>query len=114
MSMVPGQGVSAQSLRGMTQQQREKKKIKEWLDSLGPRCFHFPVLANGYGKNGVGDRVACIDGRFIMIEVLAEGEPPKKWQAKRIEEAQAAGGVGIAVHFAHELISYLAMTGFLF
>lgn len=94
-----------------TQQQREKAKIRDWLDGLGPRCFHFPVLAGGYGKAGIGDRVCCIDGFFIMCEVCGAGAGVSKWQEQRISEVLNAGGIAFWCHTLDEFIYKLGVFG---
>ena len=68
----------------------EKDDICKYLDSIGAWYFR-PYMA-GFGKSGVPDIIACIDGIFFGIEVKREGKGPTKRQQARIDEIKAAGG----------------------
>ena len=68
----------------------EKEEICEYLDSIGA-WYCKPYMA-GYGKRGVPDIVACINGRFVGIEVKREGGVLTMLQLRRLEAIGAAGG----------------------
>ena len=69
----------------------EKAEIKKYLDSIG--AWYFSPYMAGYGKSGVPDIVACLDGKFIAIEVKREGKEPTVLQTRMIEEIAKAGGL---------------------
>ncbi len=46
-----------------------KKAVRKLLDSLD--IYHFMPPANGFGRAGIPDIVACMDGHFIAIECKA-------------------------------------------
>jgi Holliday junction resolvase len=46
----------------------------------------------GFGKSGVPDIVACINGKFVSIEVKREGKEPTALQWQRMAEIDLAGG----------------------
>jgi Holliday junction resolvase len=69
----------------------EKDDICKHLDKLG--CFYFKPSMNGFGKSGVPDIVACIDGCFVGIEVKRENKKPTPIQERRMAEIRKAGGV---------------------
>ena len=78
----------------MTPEGKVKALVKKELDRRG--VFHFSPAANGFGKAGIPDIIACWRGRFIAIECKAPGkgvtgltEPQKA----RIAEIDAAGGI---------------------
>ena len=73
-----------------TPESYEKDEIKKYLNTLG--CFFFSPYMAGFGKSGVPDICACIDGRFWGIEVKREGKGPTVLQQRRMEEIEAAGG----------------------
>ena len=73
-----------------TPESYEKEKIKKYLRSIGA-WFFLPYMA-GFGKGGVSDIIACIDGVFWAIEVKREGKEPTKRQELRMQEVRAAGG----------------------
>lgn len=51
----------------------------------------------GYGKSGVPDIVACINGTFIGIECKANGNKPTALQLKNLNAIVAAGGYAFVV-----------------
>jgi hypothetical protein len=68
----------------------EKDDICKYLDTIG--CWYFKSYMAGFGKSGVPDIVACINGSFISIEVKREGKLPTPIQARRMMEISTAGG----------------------
>lgn len=68
----------------------EKADIKKYLDKIG--AWHFSPYSAGFGKSGVSDIIACIDGVFWAMEVKREGKEPTILQYKRIKEIIEAGG----------------------
>ena len=44
---------------------------------------------------GTPDLLCCIGGRFVCIELKAEGESPTALQYRRMEQVAEAGGVAI-------------------
>jgi Holliday junction resolvase len=76
-----------------TPESYEKQAIKKYLDSIG--CWYFSPYMAGFGKSGVPDIVACLDGKFIAIEVKREGKVPTVIQNRTMEEITSSGGVAI-------------------
>lgn len=68
----------------------EKAEIDRFLETVG--AYIVKPATYGMGKSGVPDRVCCIHGMFLAIEVKREGKEPTKLQERRIAEIQAAGG----------------------
>jgi hypothetical protein len=63
---MPGFGVKTSRGNPMkTPEGYEKDEICKYLDSLG--AWYFKPMMTGFGKAGVPDIVACIDGEFIGI-----------------------------------------------
>ena len=52
-----------------TPESKVKKAVRTLLDDLG--IYHFMPPANGFGRAGIPDIVACMDGHFIAIECKA-------------------------------------------
>ena len=71
----------------------EKKAIKKYLESIC--AWHFSPYMAGFGKSGVPDIVACINGKFVSIEVKREGKEPTALQWQRMAEIDLAGGVSV-------------------
>lgn len=87
----------------------EKDDICKYLDSIG--AWYFKPYMAGFGKRGVPDIVACINGRFVGIEVKREGGILTMPQLRRLEAIGAAGGGatwGTAEKVIKELKAYLA------
>lgn len=82
-----------------TPESYEKAEIKQYLDSIG--AWYFCPYMAGFGKSGVPDIVACIDGRFWAIEVKREGKAPTAIQRTRMEEIEKAQGYAVAGTAAH-------------
>ena len=52
-----------------TPEAKVKANVRKILDELG--IYHFMPPANGFGRAGIPDIVACMDGHFIAIECKA-------------------------------------------
>ena len=86
-----------------------KALVRSWLDAHG--CFHFPIPANGMGRNGVSDRISVIrpTGIFLAIEAKRpgrRGEPNRgcsKNQHSFIKSVSRAGGFGWVVDGQEDL-----------
>lgn len=77
-----------------TPEGKEKDKICAYLKSIG--AWYFRAHMAGYGKAGVPDIVACIEGLFWGIEVKREGKGPTERQKLRMKEIQKTGGCVVA------------------
>lgn len=61
------------------------------LDQFG--VWFFSPQAGPYGRAGIPDRIACVDGRFVGIEVKADRtKKPTKLQVQCMEKIEASGG----------------------
>lgn len=72
----------------------EKDDICKYLDSIG--AWYFRPFMNGYGKSGVPDIIACIEGDFWGIEVKREGKGATPRQQLRMAEIDKARGHNVA------------------
>lgn len=79
----------------MTPEARVKKSVKEILSKYN--CYCFLPATGGYGKSGVPDIVACINGRFVGIECKANGGKPTKLQLKNLQQIADTGGLAFVV-----------------
>ena len=69
----------------------EKAEIDSFLKSIG--AYFISPATYGYGASGTPDRVCCLGGKFIGIEVKREGKEPTPIQERRMSEIRRAGGV---------------------
>ena len=80
----------------MTPEKRVKDKCRKVLDDLGASYF-FPATG-GFGKSGVADIVACLEGRFIAIECKAGKNKPTPLQEIYLEKVRTAGGTALVIN----------------
>jgi Holliday junction resolvase len=80
----------------LTPEGRVKKEVVAYLNELGAYYF-FPVTG-GYGRSGVPDIVACLNGRFVGIECKAGNNQPTALQEKNLKAIRSAGGLSFCVN----------------
>lgn len=72
-----------------------ENKIKKYLDSKG--IWYVKFFANAYTRRGVPDILACVNGRFLAIEVKAEGGRLSELQVVEMNRICDSGGVSMCV-----------------
>jgi Holliday junction resolvase len=72
-----------------------KAKVKAVLESEG--VYFFMPPANGFGRSGIPDIVACVNGLFLAIECKAGGNKPTALQIREIETIRRNNGVAVVV-----------------
>lgn len=78
-----------------TPEKKVKDKVVSILKDAG--AYYFFPATHGFGRSGVPDVVACMNGRFLAIECKAGGNKPTALQEREIKAIRAAGGVAIVV-----------------
>jgi Holliday junction resolvase len=73
-----------------TPESKVKKRVREVLDKLG--IYHFMPPANGFGRAGIPDIIACMDGHFIAIECKAGNGKTTALQDLELNRIHNAGG----------------------
>ena len=73
-----------------TPESKVKKRVREVLDKLG--IYHFMPPANGFGRAGIPDIIACMDGHFIAIECKAGKGTTTALQERELDRIHNAGG----------------------
>ena len=73
-----------------TPESKVKKRVRETLDKLG--VYHFMPPANGFGRAGIPDIIACMDGHFIAIECKAGSGKTTALQERELNRIHNAGG----------------------
>lgn len=76
-----------------------EKKVKDKVKSLltAHDIYFFMPATHGYGRSGVPDIVACVNGWFFAIECKANGGKPTALQIREIEHIRACQGVAVVV-----------------
>lgn len=72
-----------------------ENKIKKYLDSKG--IWYVKFFANAYTRRGVPDLLACVNGRFLAIEVKAEDGRLSELQVVEMNRICDSGGVAMCV-----------------
>jgi Holliday junction resolvase len=83
--------------------QTPEKRVKTKVESIlkGEGAYYFFPATHGYGRSGVPDIIACVNGRFLAIECKAGGNKPTALQTREIESIRLAGGVAVVVNEAN-------------
>lgn len=92
-----------------TPEARVKAKVRLYLKSIG--AYRFSPVQMGLGQTTL-DELCCIKGKFVAIEVKAEGKEPTPRQRLTIAEIQAAGGIAVWDDSAEGIIDSLKALGF--
>lgn len=72
-----------------------KEKVKAILTAHS--AYFFMPATHGYGRSGVPDIVACVNGWFVAIECKANGGKPTALQIREIEAIRRNNGVAMVV-----------------
>ena len=79
-----------------TPEKRVKTKVESILKAEG--AYYFFPATHGYGRSGVPDIIACVNGRFLAIECKAGRNKPTALQVREIESIRKAGGVAVVAN----------------
>jgi hypothetical protein len=82
-----------------------KKQIREWLRQEG--AYIFSPVQMGYGASTL-DLLVCWKGRFVAIEVKAEGKKLTPRQELLTSEIRAAGGRAFTAYSVDDVARALA------
>jgi hypothetical protein len=82
---------------GMTPEGKVKKKVKDYLVSIG--AWYYMPVSNGMGRSGCPDILVCYKGRFMAFETKAPGKLKNTTpnQDREIEGINNAEGLAIVV-----------------
>jgi Holliday junction resolvase len=73
-----------------------KDQVRKVLDEMG--AYYFFPAANGYGRTGIPDVIACIGGHFVGIECKAGSKQPTALQQRELDNIEKAEGTGVLVN----------------
>ena len=85
--------------------------ILRYLKAL-PRCFAWKEHGGMYGTAGIPDIIACIDGRFVALEVKTPTGKLTRLQEVTLGRIQAANGCAHKVSSVAEVRQILREEGF--
>lgn len=80
--------------------QTPEKKVKEKVVSIlkSEGVYYFFPATHGYGRSGVPDVIACVNGHFFAIECKAGTNKPTALQVREIEAIRRCGGVAVVAN----------------
>lgn len=90
-------------------EKRIENSIQRYLDSIG--AYHIKNHGSIYSRAGTPDITACINGRFIGIEVKQPGGRVSALQAAHIELIRQAGGAAFVAYSLKEVKRVLQDEG---
>ncbi|MGO2084168.1 VRR-NUC domain-containing protein [Vagococcus sp.] len=83
-----------------------ENKIKKYLDSIG--AYYLKVHGSMYQPAGTPDILACVNGRFIGIEVKREkGGVVSELQKSKIRQIKNTGGIAFVARSVEEVSTML-------
>lgn len=77
---------------------REKSyenKIKDYLKSIG--AYFIKTHGDRFSKSGIPDILACVNGKFVAVEVKGDGGKPSELQLLHLKMIEKASGLGYIV-----------------
>lgn len=80
----------------MAQEKQFENKIKDFLKDNN--CWFVKFFANAYTKSGIPDILACVNGRFVGIEVKAKNGKPSDLQIYNLQKIEDSGGFAVLLY----------------
>jgi Holliday junction resolvase len=80
----------------MTPEAKVKANVRKVLEVSG--AYFFMPPANGFGRAGIPDIVACKKGKFLAIECKAGRGKTTALQEREIARIKAAGGKALVIN----------------
>ena len=91
----------------MTPEGKVKKKVKEYLQSIG--AWYYMPVSNGMGRVGCPDILVCYKGMFMAFETKAPGKIKNVTanQQREIDGIQRANGLAHVVDDVEQVKSLI-------
>lgn len=80
----------------MAAEKNFENKIKKLLKQKD--IYHFKFWGTMYTRAGVPDIIACVNGKFVGIEVKAENGKPSEIQLENVRQIRESGGYAVVVY----------------
>jgi len=90
-------------------EKRIEHQIRQYLDSIG--AWHIKTHGNMFSKAGTPDIVACLNGRFVAIEVKRPGGRVSPLQKAHLKLIRQAGGIAFVAYSLDDLKRELRKAG---
>jgi hypothetical protein len=82
-------------MSALTPEGKVKAKVVKLLKEMG--IWYFFPANNGFGKSGIPDIIAIVDGSFVGVEVKSATGKPTQLQKICGREIEKAGGAWMVV-----------------
>ena len=74
----------------MGSEKRFENQVKKFLKDNG--IWYVKTWSNGIQRKGIPDIIACVNGRFLGIELKAENGKPSELQKYEVMKIRESGG----------------------
>ena len=91
-----------------TPEAKVKAQVKKLLEA--EKIWHFFPAANGYGRAGIPDIIACVNGILLAIECKAGKGTTTALQDRELQRIRDAGGSALTVNDTPETFRTLGTT----
>lgn len=81
----------------MAAEKQFENEIKKFLSEL-PKTWFYKNWSGPYSKSGIPDIIACVNGKFVAIEVKASNGKPSELQKRNIRLIQEGNGLGYILY----------------
>ena len=89
----------------MLPERQIQRTVGRYLAQRG--AWELNTHSMGYQRRGVPDLIACLDGRFLALEVKRPGRKPTPLQARTLARIRLAEGVAGVVHSVEEVLALM-------
>lgn len=80
----------------ITEKQFENK-VKKYLKNL-TKCWFTKIWGGGYQKAGIPDILACINGKFVAIELKSDVGKPSELQKRNVRLINESNGYAVVLY----------------
>ena len=77
----------------MAEEKQFENKVKRWLKSK--EIYNFKYFANAFTPCGIPDIIACVNGRFVGIELKSEKGTTSPLQDYNLKQIEKSGGISM-------------------
>lgn len=81
----------------MATEKQFENEIKKFLSEL-PKTWFFKYWAGPMSKAGIPDIIACVNGKFVAIEVKAPNGKPSELQKRNVRLIRESWGIGYILY----------------
>lgn len=80
----------------MASEKAFENKVKTFLKSMG--AYFIKTHGDRFSRVGTPDILACLNGRFVAVEVKAENGKPSELQLYHIKQIKESGGIAYILY----------------